>query len=467
MTLLDNDVGAFAETVQGTVSVPGEAAYDAAVSIFNGVIERRPAIVASCATSADVVAALAFAQDHGLELSVRGGGHNYAGFALCDGGLMIDLTPMKSVTVDADARRAVCGGGTNWEELDAATQEHGLAVPGGFISRTGVAGLTLGGGLGWMCRMAGLTSDNLAAVEIVTADGQVLRASADEHEDLYWAVRGGGGNFGVVTSFEFDLHPVGPLVALGVFFFAPEQGRDMFRFAREFVRDLPDDCGLFLAGLNAPPAPFVPADHQGAPVYVFAVVGFGDEATHAGIVESVRAQASPLFDLVTPIPYIALQQMFNDSAPWGILAYEKAVYLSDLSDEAIDVIVEHVPRKSGILSFVPIFILGGAYARIDEDATAFGGARDIGYVVNISATVDTPELYEADRTWVRDFWSDLMPHGIGVGSYVNFMSEYEEDRVRAAYGAQKYDRLAEVKARYDPDNRFHLNANIKPAATVA
>jgi hypothetical protein len=452
--------------MSGTVSLPGDAGYDSAVSIWNGAIDRRPAIVASCAKSGDVAAALTFARDEDLEVSVRGGGHNYAGFALCNDGLMIDLTPMKSVTVDAPARRALCGGGTTWGELDAATQEHGLAVPGGFVSRTGVAGLTLGGGFGWLSRLAGLSSDNLVGAEVVTADGRVLHASESENPDLFWALRGGGGNFGVVTAFEFALHDVGPLLHLGLFFFKPEQGRDLFRFARDFIPGLPDECGVFLAGLNAPPEPFVPEEHQLAPVFAIAVVGLQDDETHARLIAPIRAALTPLFELVTPIPYAALQQMFDASAPWGILAYEKAVYLDELTDAAIDVIVEHQPKKQSPLSFLPVFPLGGAYSRARGDATAFGGSRDTKYVVNISAAGPTPELFDADRAWVRSFWSDLVQHATGVGSYVNFMSEYEENRVRAAYGPDKYERLAKVKAQYDPNNVFHLNANVLPATTA-
>ncbi|HEY2813840.1 MAG TPA: FAD-binding oxidoreductase [Acidimicrobiales bacterium] len=451
-------------SASGVVALPGEPEYDDAVSIWNGAIAKRPAVVVRCASNDDVVSALAFAKQAGLEVSVRGGGHNFAGHALCDGGLMIDLTPMKSVTVDANARRAVCGGGTTWGELDAATQAHGLAVPGGFISHTGVAGLTLGGGFGWLSRLAGLSSDNLAAAEVVTADGRVLRASADENADLFWALRGGGGNFGIVTSFEFDLHAVGPFVQLGLFFFKPEQGREMFTFARDYVRGLPDECGVFLAGLNAPPAPFVPEECQMQPAFALAVVGLRDEATHADLVAPIRDAITPWFEMVTPIPYVALQQMFDESAPWGVRAYEKAVYLEELTDAAIDVIVEHQPKKASPLSFLPIFALGGAYSRADEDATAFGGSRRITYLVNVSAAGPTPELYEADREWVRSFWADLVPHASGVGGYVNFMAEYEEDRVRAAYGA-KYERLAQLKATYDPGNVFHLNANIVPASS--
>lgn len=449
--------------IKGTVAQPGEEGYDEAVSIWNSAIARRPAIVARCTNSSDVAAALAFARQEALEVSVRGGGHNYAGFALCDDGLMIDLTPMKSVSVDAVAHRARCGGGTTWGEFDAATQAHGLAVPGGFISRTGVAGLTLGGGFGWLTRLAGLSADNLVSAELVTADGRLLQASETENPDLLWAIRGGGGNFGVVTEFEFRLHPVGPMLQLGLFLFSPDKGGELFRFARDFVEDLPDECGVFLAGLSAPPEPFVPADLHFAPVFGLVVVGFGDENDHARLIEPIRRSLTPIVELVTPIPYVGLQQMFDASAPWGMHSYEKAVYLAELTDGAIDVILEHQTKKISPLSFVPIFVLGGAYRRADSDATAFGGSRELKYVVNISATALSPDDYEAERTWSREYWSALVEHAAGVGSYVNFMTEYEEDRVRSSYGS-KYERLQRIKRAYDPDNVFHLNVNIPPAS---
>src|SRR3954447_3339079 len=404
-----NITGGAIESLQaaigGKVSQPGEAGYEEAVDIWNHAISRRPAAVASCTSSSDVGAALAFAQQHGLEISVRGGGHNYAGFALCDGGLMIDLTPLKAVSVDPDTRRATCGGGTTWGELDAATQEHALAVPGGFVSHTGVAGLTLGGGLGWLSRLAGLSSDNLVGAEVVTADGRVLRASADQHPDLLWAIRGGGGNFGVVTEFEFSLHRVGPLVHLGLFLFRPEHGSDLLTFAREFVRDLPDDCGAFLAGLSAPPAPFVPSELYFTPAFALVVVGFGDASAHAELIAPVTQALTPIVELVTPMPYVALQQMFDEAAPWGTYAYEKAVYLDELTDGAIAAILEHQPKKTSPLSFVPIFVLGGAYQRADGDSSAFGGSRDIRYVVNISASTPTADGFDAERQWARDYWS--------------------------------------------------------------
>jgi FAD/FMN-containing dehydrogenase len=408
------------------------------------------------------VAALGLARDEGLEVSIRGGGHNYAGNALCDGGLMIDLSPMKDVSVDAEGRRATCGGGTTWGEFDAATQAHGLAVPGGFISHTGVAGLTLGGGFGWLSRLAGLSCDNLVGATVVTADGQVRQVSSDNHPELFWAIRGGGGNFGVVTEFEFGLHQVGPLVNLGLFLFTPQHGRDLFRFAREFVRDLPDESATFLAGLSAPPEPFVPEDLQLSPMFGLAVVGFGDPEAHQRLIAPIRESLSPSVELVTPIPYVDLQQMFDASAPWGLWSYEKAVYVDELTDGIIDAILEHQAKKMSPLSFVPIFNLGGAFRRADEESTAFGGSRSTGYVINVSGTAFTPDQFDDERSWVRAYWSALLPHAVGSGGYVNFMTEYDEDRVRNAYGP-KYRRLQELKATHDPDNVFHLNANIKPA----
>lgn len=456
-------IDALRAELSGMACRPGEPGYEEAVSIWNAAVGRRPAIVVRCASTTDVSTALRFAGRERLEVSVRGGGHNYAGCSLTEGGLMIDLTPMKSVSVDPNEQGARCGGGTTWGELDAATQAHGLAVPGGFISRTGVGGLTLGGGFGWLSRLAGLSSDNLTGAEVVIADGTVLRASEAEHPDLFWAVRGGGGNFGVVTEFDFRLHRVGPMLQLGLFFFRPDQGRDLFRFAREFVEGLPNECGVFMAGLSAPPEPFVPEELHFTPAYALAVVSFGDEESHARLTQPVKEALEPIVELITPIPYVGLQQMFDASAPWGMHNYEKAVYLAELSDGAIDTILEHQARKMSPLSFVPIFVLGGAYQQADENATAFGGSREVRYIVNISATAMSPEDYDAERAWSRAYWSALVEHAVGIGSYVNFMTDYEQDRVRNAYGP-KFERLQQIKAVYDPNNVFHLNANIPPAS---
>jgi len=455
-------ISALRAALQGDVLTPDDDGYNEARSIWNGAIDKRPALIARCATNSDVAAAIRFARESSLEISIRGGGHNYAGFALSDGGLTIDLTRMRSIVVDPVGRRATCGGGTTWAELDAACQAHGLAVPGGFISHTGVAGLTLGGGLGWLTRKAGLSCDNLVGAEVVTADGEIVRASDTDNPDLFWAIRGGGGNFGVVTSFEFRLHEVPPVVQLGLFFWGLDQGREVLTLGREFSRDLPRDLNAFIGGIYAPPEPFVPEQYRLVPGYALIVVGFTDAETHAARIAPIRSALPPLFELVAPIPYVALQQMFDASAPWGVLAYEKAVYLDELSDGAISVITEHMPRMSSPLSIVPIFALAGAYEDTADDAVAFGGRRSNRWVVNLSAGAETPEALAAEREWVRNFWTALVPHAAGVGSYVNFMAEYEEDRVRAAYGPAKYARLSAIKAKWDPDNLFHLNANIRP-----
>jgi FAD/FMN-containing dehydrogenase len=454
----------FRASFPGKVLLPGDADYDVVRGVWNGAIDRRPALIARCTTAAEVGAALAFGRQSGLTMSIRGGGHNFAGSAVCEGGLMIDLGLMKGVRIDAEARRARVGGGATWADLDAAAQQHGLAVPGGFISHTGIGGLTLGGGVGWLTKTCGLSIDNLIGAEVVTADSRTVRASEDENPDLFWALRGGGGNFGVVTEFEYRLNPVGPMVNLGLFFYELERGAAMLKLGRELVRTLPAHATPFLACLNAPPAPFVPEADRGRPGYALLIMTQGAPEDHAALAAQVRATLTPLFELVTPIPFAALQQMFDPSAPWGILGYEKALYLDELSDAAIDVITAHFPRKASPMSFVPMFTLDGAYRAAAEDATAFSGPRSARYLVNIAAVAPDRGLYDADVAWSRAFWEALRPHAVGPGSYVNFIVEDDQERVRASYGAAKYDRLARIKAEWDPDNVFRHNANIKPAA---
>jgi hypothetical protein len=463
----DRDVEALRSAVSGEVLVPGDPGYDEARSVWNGDIDCHPAAIALCVTATDVAAAVAFGRERGLEISVRGGGHNFAGFGVCEGGLMINLARMNEVSVDPDARRVRCGGGTTWGELDAATQAHGLAVTGGVISHTGVAGLTLGGGIGWLTRRIGLSCDNLISAEVVTADGRILTASAHQHPDLFWALRGGGGNFGVVTSFEFSIHPVGPLAHLGLFFWGTEGGSEALRFSRDFVSALPEGMGALITGMSAPPEPFVPTEHQLLPGYALLLASFGSAEEHEKAIQPVRDAMPPLFELVAPIPYAELQKMFDAANPWGILGYEKALYLDELSDEAIAVVTEHLPRKASPLSLLMIFPLDGAYRQVADDATAFGGSRAARYVVNVAAVAPVPELLGADRAWVRAFWDGLRPLASSSGSYVNFIADQDEDRVRASYGPEKYERLARIKADYDPGNAFHLNANIKPALTPA
>jgi FAD/FMN-containing dehydrogenase len=457
------DIEALRTQLSGVVLTRGDTGYHEARSAWNGEIDRYPAVIARCAGATDVVAAIGFARQHGLEISVRGGFHNTAGTAICDDGLMIDLSPLRQVEVDPAARRARVGGGATLGDLDAATQAHGLAVPAGIVSHTGVGGLALGGGMGWLTPLFGLTADNLVSAEVVTADGRRLRAAADENQDLFWALRGGGGNFGVVTEFEFQLHPVGPLVHLGMFFWGLDQGAEALRLGRDLFATLPGNANAMIISVNAPPAPFVPEQFHFMPGYIVVVVGFGSAEEHAGVLAPIRAALPPLFEFVTPMPYTQLQQMFDQGTQWGTNCYEKALYLDELTDGAIAVITEQQVRKTSPMSLLELYRLGGAYAEVGEDETAFGGRRTSRFGVFMIGLTTNPEQLVAERAWVRSFWEALRPHATGAGGYVNAMTEIEDDRVRASYGPVKYERLARVKAAYDPDNVFHLNANITPA----
>ncbi|MDQ2790699.1 MAG: FAD-binding oxidoreductase [Actinomycetota bacterium] len=457
------DIEAFRAALSGIALIRGDGDYDQARSAWNGEIDRYPAVIARCSDANDVAVAIGFARRRDLEISVRGGFHNTAGTAICDGGVMIDLSALRQVEVDSAARRVRVGGGATLGDLDIATQAHGLAVPAGIVSHTGVGGLALGGGMGWLTPLYGLTADNLVSAEVVTADGRRLRAAADENQDLFWALRGGGGNFGVVTEFEFRLHPVGPVVHLGLFFWSLDQGTEALKLGRQVFATLPQNANAMIIGVNAPPAPFVPEQHQGTPGYALAVVGFGSAEEHAGVLAPIRAALPPLFEFVTPMPYTQLQQMFDEGTSWGVNCYEKALYLDELSDDAIVVITKHQADKTSPLSLLELYRLDAAYAEVGEDETAFGGKRSNRIGVFIVALTGDSQLLAAERAWVRTFWEALRPHAEGAGSYINAMVEIDEDRVRASYGPAKYERLARIKAEYDPDNVFHLNANIKPA----
>jgi hypothetical protein len=447
----------------GPVIGPADPDYDEVRRVWNAEIDRRPAMIARCASPADVAAAVTFAAGHGLEITVRGGAHSPSGESVADHGLMIDLSRLNHVSVDPQAKRARAGGGALLAGLDAATQAHGLAVPAGHVSHTGVGGLTLGGGMGWLTRQAGLSIDNLTSAQVVTADGRIQRAAPDENPDLFWAIRGGGGNFGVVTEFEFRLHQVGPIVQLGLLFWGLEQGPDVLRLAREVIAALPRELNILIAGLNAPPTPFVPQEHHLRPGYALVVAGFGSAGQHERVLARIRGALPPLWEFVTPMPYVALQQMFDEANAWGFHGYAKGTYLADLSDEAIEVAAEYLPRKSSPLSALLFYRLDQAYSEPGDDDTAFSGGRSPRYAVFIIAVCPTPQLLAADRAWARSFWEALRPHSPGTGSYVNAMTEFEDDRVRASYGPAKYQRLAKIKAKYDPQNLFHHNANIQPA----
>jgi len=442
---------------------PADPDYDQARRVWNAGIDRRPAMIARCASPADVAAAVTFAAGHYLEITVRGGAHSMSGASVADHGLMIDLSQLNQVSVDPQAKQARAGGGALLADLDTATQAHGLAVPAGVVSHTGVGGLTLGGGMGWLTRQAGLSIDNLASAQVVTADGQILRAAADQNPDLFWGIRGGGGNFGVVTEFEFRLHEAGPIVPVGLLFWRLEQGPNVLRLAREIIAALPRELNIIIAGLNAPPAPFVPEQHHHLPGYALVVAGFGSADQHERVVARIRQALPPLWEFTTPMPYVALQQILDEANAWGFHTYDKGTYLEDLSDDAIEVVAGHLPRKNSPLSVLLFYRLDQAYSKAGEDDTAFSGGRSPRFAVFIVAVCPTPQLLAADREWARSFWEALRPHSLGAGSYVNAMTEFEDNRVRAAYGPARYERLAKIKGKYDPQNLFHHNANIQPA----
>jgi FAD/FMN-containing dehydrogenase len=446
----------------GVVFTPEDPDYDQARLLWNADADRHPAVVARCSSAADVVAALGYAQAEDMEIAVRCGAHSASGQSGVDGGLVIDLSGMREVTVDPDRKRARAGGGALISDLDAASQAHGLAVPTGLVGHTGVGGLTLGGGMGWLTRQAGMACDNLESVEIVVTDGRILRASSDENAELFWAVRGGGGNFGVVTEFEYRLHEVGPMIQFGFLFWEAERGREALRAIREAMRVLPRSCNVLLAGLSAPPAPFVPAEHHLKAGFALVLCGFGDPAEHAGAVAALRAALPPLVEAVTPMPYTALNQAFDQANAWGQYYYETSTRYPKLTDDVVEVMVAHLERRTSPATAMLSYRLDQAYCETADEATAFGGTREPQYITFLMAVAPNAEVLAADRGWARDLRDALQPSALSAGTYVNALSEPDERRVRAAYGA-KYDRLARIKTEYDPGNVFHRNINIKPA----
>lgn len=376
---------------------------------------------------------------------------------------MLNLALMNSVEVDVANRRAKVGGGALLSDLDAATQAHGLATPGGMISHTGVAGLTLGGGMGWLTRPHGLSLDNLTGAEVVLADGRVVWASATSEPDLFWALRGGGGNFGVVTTFEYALHPVGPMVNVGMFFWELDRGADALRILRGEIPGIPQDSNVLIATLNAPPLPFVPEHLHFAPGVLLVLVGFGSPEDHAAQCATIRGALVPAFEFVTPMPYVALQQFQDEATAWGQCNYEKGTQLPDLNDAVIDALIEALPRRSDPHSMVMFYRLDHAYAAVEEMATAYGATRTPRYATMIVAMTPNLDVWAAEREWVRGVWDALQPYSLGIGDYVNNMVEFDSERILASYGPEKYARLAGIKAVYDPDNTFRRNVNIPPA----
>ena len=452
-----------AGSFRGELIRPDDPAYDEHRRVWNGSIDRFPALIVRCRGASDVVAAVRFARDSGLPVAVRGGGHSFPGLSVCDGGIVIDLAPMKAIAVDAEGRTARVQAGVLWGELDAATQQHGLATTGGIVTHTGVAGLTLGGGIGWLQRRFGMTIDNLLAVELVTADGDVVRASEEENAELFWGVRGAGGNLGIVTEFTFRLNPVGPEVVAGPVFWPIEQSPKLLRFYRDWIADAPDELMTIVLHRKAPAVDWVPRDLHGQLVVGIACCYAGPVEDGERAIRALREFGRPLVDLVGPTLYVDHQGGIDDTVPHGWHYYWKATNLTGLSDEVIDVVAAHSYDATSPRSYAAMFHLGGAVARLPRDAAAYP-SRDIEHNIIIDAawlpgqddTVGT-----AEAAWAREFLAALQPHNAGV--YVNFLdSDDDTSRVREAYGDDTYRRLAEVKAKYDPENVFHNNKNIEP-----
>ena len=458
--LLDETaLGELEVSLRGRLIRQDDPTYDEQRRVWNGSISRRPSLIARCTGVADVIAAIRFARRSNLEVAVRSGGHSFPGLSVADDALVIDLAPMKGIRVDPQARTARAQAGVLLGELDRETQQFGLAVPAGIVTHTGLAGLTLGGGIGWLMRKHGLTVDQLLSVDLITADGEFVTASENENADLFWGVRGGGGNFGIVTEFEFRLNPLGPTVLAGPIFWPMEDSPEVLRFYRDWIADAPDDLMTIVLHRKAPPLPFVPEEFHGKPVVAVICCYAGPVEEGEKIMRPLKEFGAPIIDLCVPKPFLAHQAMFDPAFPHYRWYYFKSCDVPALTDDVIDITVEHSLRISSPLTSFPIWQMGGAVARVGEDETAFNG-RNAGFTYNIGACTESAEGFDEEREWVRNFWSALEPYHQGV--YVNFLGDEGQDRVRESYGAGKYARLQELKRRYDPDNFFRINQNIPP-----
>jgi hypothetical protein len=439
----------------GQLVQPEDSDYERARVVWNGIIDKHPALVARCTTAGDVVAAIRFAREEGHVLAVRGGGHSFAGFSSCDAGIVIDLSRMSAVRIDPDSRIAAVQGGATWGAFDAAAGSYGLATTGGLVSTTGVAGLTLGGGIGWLMRKHGLSCDNLLAVELVSAQGDSIRASADQNPELFWALRGGGGNFGIVTSFEFRLHEVGTVTG-GLMLFPEERTPEILAFYQDYVQDLPDEFTTMLSAITAPVADFVPTEMRGRPSIAFIGCFSGDAREANRVLQRVR-RLHPGIDLFDSVPYVDLQKMFDADMPHGIRCYLKAGYLSELNESATEVVVKHTRPMRSAQSTFDLHHMGGAVARVAEDATAFDDRRST-FCFNVVGLWTDPTADDSIRDSVREFASALAPFSTRT-VYVNFTADAGSARV--AYSEAKLSRLQQVKRGYDPNNLFRLNQNIQ------
>lgn len=449
--------------VKGAVIVPGDGAYEDARRVWNAMVDRRPALIVRCADATDVAPAITFARQNDLDISVRGGGHHIAGHSVCEGGLVIDFSGMKSVRVDAGARRAYVQPGATLGDFDQAVQAHGLATPVGINSTTGIAGLTLGGGFGWLTREYGMTIDNLVAVDIIGADGKMLHASEKENPDLFWAIRGGGGNFGVVTQFEFKLLPVGPKVFAGLIVFPFKQTKEVLTRYREFVESAPAKLNVWAVLRKAPPLPFLPVDAHGKEVVVLAVFYNGDAEEGERLIQPLRHFGDAIGEHVGSMPYTQWQQTFDPLLTPGARNYWKSHNFTQISDAALDTIIEYAGKLPSPYCEIFLGLLAGAANEVPSSATAYS-ARDAKFVINVHGRWERAAQDDECIAWARAFFKAAAPYA-SSGAYVNFMTADEGERVAAAYGAN-YTRLLEIKRRYDPENIFHLNQNIRRSERI-
>jgi FAD/FMN-containing dehydrogenase len=449
---------------KGQAIRPGEPGYDEGRAVINGMIDKCPALIVRPRGAADIIDAVNLAREHGLPVGIRCGGHSVAGNGVCDGGIQIDLSSLKGVYVDPSSRRARANAGVLWGEFDRETQLFGLATPGGRVTTTGVGGFTLGGGYGWLSPKYGLTCDNLVSADVVTADGALVRASETENSDLLWGLRGGSSNFGVVTSFEFQLHPVGPIVLGGMLIHMIENAREVGRAYRDFVEQAPEELVTALAIVQAPPAPFVPPELVGTPVLGMIMLYVGDVSEGEEVARGLRQIGPPAMDLVQPMPYTAFQSMLDDFSPTGWQNYHRGIHLSGLPDAAIDAFVENGPQRLSPIDQAIIFRHGGAVARVSSDFSPFGN-RDAAYMAHPIACWENRADDEVNLAWCKQFSDAMAPFATG-GVYLNFEQNEGVDHVRAGYGDANYTRLVELKDKWDPTNVFRVNQNIAPSATV-
>lgn len=453
-----------AQGFRGDAIRPGDVGYDDGRAVINGMIDKHPALIVRPRGAADIIDAVDLAREHGLPVGIRCGGHSVAGNGVCDGGIQIDLSTLKGVHVDPANRRAYANAGVLWGEFDRETQLFGLATPGGRVTTTGVGGFTLGGGYGWLSPVYGLTCDNLVAADVVTADGKLVHASEDENFDLLWGLRGGSSNFGIVTSFEFQLHPVGPTLLGGMLIHMLENAPDVARAYRDFVEKAPDELVTAMAIVQAPPAPFVPPELVGTPVLGIIVLYVGDIAEGEEAARGLRQIGPPAMDLVAPVPYTAFQAMLDDFSPTGWRNYHRGLHMSALPDAAIDAFLENGPQRLSPIDQAILFRHGGAVSRVSSDSSAFGN-REAAYMVHPIACWQNPEDDEANMAWLRRLTDAMAPFTTG-GVYLNFEQNVSEAHVRAGYGPSNYLRLVELKDKWDPTNLFRVNQNVPPSTTL-